>query len=267
MHKRMMWGVVTAMIVVCRAEAQVSEPPPNYCAGVEDFSALQPDVFVTGTGSIIVSHVEAAPQRASVGGGTEYWCTCSGGSGSCYVKMTGTTASCVSMSCTQCTLNSRQIGKGSTVKLQDVACGAAAVDPAALAQRVKEVQAFRAANRIPDPIVSADRHEAYAPAGYDLILERIGGRELIYLVPEGTSTRGAVGPSTSGPAPVQAAIGKPRVKCSCSGTGSCSFTGDNVCVPDSTCSGERGCSVTVKGAQTLTEDFLGTSTVTSTTAR
>lgn len=261
MHMRMTWLVVTAMVVM-RAEAQVSEPP-NYCAAVEDFSALRPDVFVTGTGSIIVSHVEEAPQRASIGGGTEYWCTCnpgSGSSGSCYVKMAGTTAGCVSMSCTQCTLHSRQIGKGNKVKLQDVACGAAAVNPAALANRVNEVQAFRAANQLPDPIVSADRHEAYAPAGYDLVLERIGGRELIYLVPESSGTRGAVGPSTTGPTPVQAAIGKPRVKCSCSGTGSCKFTMDNVCVPDSTCTGELGCSVTVKGGKSLAEEFLGSDT-------
>lgn len=233
-------------------------PGPNYCEAVEELPSLDPDVIVTGSGTVIVSYDRASDSRASVGGGTEYWCSCSGGGGSCYVKMFGTTASCVSMACTQCTLNSRAVGKSSAVRMRDMACGAGAIDEAAVARRSAEIAAYRAANRLPEPVVSRNRREAQAPAGFDLVLERVGGRELVYVVPEGSARDAAVGPAAQGDAPIQAMVGKPKVKCNCSGQGSCSFTSDNVCVPASSCSGSMGCSVTVSGTKSMAQELRGT---------
>lgn len=238
-------------------------PGPNACEAVEELYSLDPDIVVTKRGSIIVSYDEGQQDEARVGGGTEYWCTCSEGGGSCNVKMFGTTASCVSMSCTKCTLNSRKIGRSSAVQLRDITCGAAAIDDAAVDQRLQEIAAFRRGNNLPEPRHSRNGREAWAPLGYDLVLERVGGRELVYVVPEDptASPSRAVGPATQGDPPIQARIGKPKVKCNCSGEGSCSFTMDNVCVPASSCSGTMGCTVTVKGARSLQQELGGTRTL------
>lgn len=215
------------------------------------------EVVVSSKNTLLVSYpIPDAIAGISGAGSTEYTCSCGGssnGDGKCYPKLIGNEVFCSASGCDSCNLNSSIATGDVAVARLTAQCGAPMVDEELVASRVAKVQDWTSQQGFPQPELTANGREATAPDGYGLVLERVGGRSLVYAVPESLFDQKtgellkAVGPQGDAEnMPLQVAVGG-KAKCYCSAGGSCSFTSDGLCAdsPGHSCSGS--CTISGKG--------------------
>jgi hypothetical protein len=212
-------------------------------------------IVATSQNTLLVTQ-EIYDEAAGIAGGAgkEYSCSCDGaGGGKCYPKIVGNEVYCTSMGCDSCKLNSSSVSSAVAVERLDAQCGSKVVDDELAKGRAHKVEDWASSQGFPQAELSANGREVTAPDGYGLVVEKIGGRSLVYAVPDSLFDAKSgellkfVGPASDPDnAPLQAAAGG-KVKCYCSSAGSCSFTGDRVCAdsPGQTCEGS--CTVSGKG--------------------
>jgi hypothetical protein len=158
-----------------------------------------------------------------------YTCDCKEGSGSCNPTWDGSKAGCVSMTCSDCKLQSSRVRAATAVAIADATatqCSAVSVEEeAALKARESQVLSYLARAGIEMPI-SANGEISVGP-GYRIVVEEVGGRTIGYPVADARAAGG-------------------KAKCSCQGSGTCDWQGI-VCSPTGWPDGcQESCQIVVK---------------------
>ena len=233
--------------------------PPEACsqgANVPEGASL----VATAAGTLVADYMLQDPMMGiSMAASTEYSCDCTGeGGGTCYPKLIGSDVFCVSMSCSDCSLQETSVSGFTALERATAACGLdyGEEEHQAVTVRARQIRDWQARQRIPEPQFDSEGVWATAPRGHRPVMELLdlGTSRIVYAAPEemfdratGELLRAAGPPNFGGDLLLQAAAGG-RAKCYCSGSGSCSFTLDNVCAGtcDRTQTGDRGCVIKIK---------------------
>jgi hypothetical protein len=230
------------------------ELDPAACGGSEKIPEGA-EMVATSKNTLLVTE-QILDQVLGIAGAstTEYTCSCDGaGGGECYPKVVDNQVYCASMGCDKCKLNSTSGSAGLAINRLAAQCGAKIVDDELAKGRGSKVQDWAAEQGFAKPEFSQNGGEALAPDGYGLVVEHIGGRSLVFAVPNklfdektGELLKLVGPPGNPENPPLQAAFGG-KVKCYCSAAGSCSFTGDGVCSPAPGQNCDGSCTVSGKG--------------------